>query len=136
MTTPERQLRLLQIACLLVVLASIKVSLMIHKVPRGTGLVQVVVVVLALASAVQGFTLQNKIVKGRSQRRTKSSTPFTRWRAGNLVRLAFATAVGLWGLVLRENGGEVWLVDALFALSFLLLAIWQPGPVPDASTAQ
>lgn len=133
MTTSERQLRLLQIGCILVILASIKVSLMIHRVPRGRGLVQGVVIVLALSSAVQGFTLQRKIVNGQSQRRSKSSTPFGRWKAGNLVRLAFATAVGLWGLVLRENGGPLWLVDGLFALGVILLLIWSPGVGPDPS---
>ena len=133
--SPERQLRILQIACIVVLLTAITVSLMVQGTTHGSALIQGIVSVLALSSAVQGFTAQRQIVKGPSpsQPRSRLSTPFSRWRAGNLVRLASATAVGLWALILSENGGPALLVNALFVVGMLLLLIWRPGASPDST---
>jgi len=49
------------------------------------------------------------------------------------VRLASATAVGLWALILSESGGSALLVNALFAFGMLLLLIWMPGGSPDST---
>lgn len=135
MSKPENQLRLVQAACVVVVLTSIRVSLRIQKTPHGISTVQWLVIALAIGSAVSGFTLQRQIVKGpvRPQRRSKTLTPFTRWKAGNLVRLACATSVGLWALVLNEYGGPAWLVNSFFAIGLLLLLIWRPGASPAAT---
>ncbi len=133
--SPGRQLRILQIACFAVLLTTIMVSLMVQGTTHGSALIQGIVIVLALSSAVQGFTVQRQIVKGPSPSRPRSrlSTPFSRWRAGNLVRLASATAVGLWALILSENGGRALVVNALFAVGMLLLLIWMPGATPDST---
>jgi FtsH-binding integral membrane protein len=132
---PEIQLRLVQAACVVMVLASIGVSLGVQRTPHGIMSVHWLMIVLAIWSAVSGFTLQRRIVNGpdRSQRRPKKSTPFTRWRAGNLARLSSAMSVGLWGLVLCEFGGPAWLVNTFFAIGLLLLLIWRPGASPAAT---
>jgi hypothetical protein len=49
------------------------------------------------------------------------------------VRLASATSVGLWALILSENGGRAFAVNALFAVGMLLLLIWMPGATPDST---
>jgi hypothetical protein len=49
------------------------------------------------------------------------------------VRLASATAVGLWALILSESGGSALLVNALFAFGIRLLLIWTPGASPDST---
>jgi hypothetical protein len=135
MSTPERQLRLVQVACILVVLTCLKVAMGVEISPGEITWVQWVVMAVALWAAVSGFTLQRQIVRhsDRPSRRPTRSTPFTRWRAGNLVRLACATSVALWGLILRENGGRMWIVNTLFGLGSLLLLIWRPGVSPEQS---
>lgn len=84
---------------------------------------------MALACAVQGFTLQRRIMRPKNPSRQRS-TPFKRWKAGNIARLAFATAVGLYGLLLSEFGGPLWQVDSLFVIALVLLLTWKPGKIP------
>jgi hypothetical protein len=136
MSKPETQLRFVQIACIMTVLVSIVVSLDLRKTPHGITSVHWIVIVLAIWSAVSGFRLQRKIVNDpvRSQQRSRTSTPFTRWRAGNLMRLASATSVGLWALVLCVYGGPAWVVNIFFALGLLLLLIWRPGTSPTPTS--
>ena len=85
-----------------------------------------------------GFLLQRQIIgySGKSRRLSTRSTPLTRWSVGNLVRLASANSVALWGLVLRESGGPAWLAYILFAMGGLLLLIWKPGTSPQQSSEQ
>jgi len=133
MSTPERQLRLVQVACLLFVAVCIFVR---HLVKRETQSAitptQWLVIVAAIWSAVSGFTGQRRIVSARtrSQRASRRSTPFSRWRAGHLMRLWTATIVALWALVLHEIGGPSRLVDTFFAVGLLLLLVWRPGASP------
>lgn len=130
MSKPERQLRLLQIGCIVVVLASFRLALRVQGTTHGSPIVRWIFVVLALVCIVQGFTLQQRIVRPRNSSRVRS-TPFTRWRAGNIARLMFATAVGLYGLVLSQYGGPPWLVNSLFAIGLFLLLVWKPGISPN-----
>ena len=57
----ERQLRFVQIACVLVVVMSIRISLMVQGTTHGSSLIQWTVIVLAFSCALQGFTLQRRI---------------------------------------------------------------------------
>jgi len=106
MSTPERQLRLVQVACLLFVAVCIFVR---HLVKRETQSAitptQWLVIVAAIWAAVSGFTGQRRIVSARtrSQRASRRSRPFSRLRAGHLMRLWTATTVALWALVLRNR---------------------------------
>jgi hypothetical protein len=99
---PERQLRIVQVGCALVLLECFRVARTI-RVTQTSTLVQWIVIALALWCASNGFLVQRLIVRGSKGRRRRSatSTPFTRWRAGNFARLAFGTSVGLYGLILR-----------------------------------
>jgi len=58
------------------------------------------------------------------------STPAKRWIVANIVRIAFAVAVSLYGMILHFNGGPKSLVVILIALGLVLLLIWRPGPIP------
>lgn len=60
------------------------------------------------------------------------STSLTRWRAGHMVRLFSATAVGMWALLLSIFNAPLWTADLLFALGILLLLIWRPDAAPRA----
>jgi hypothetical protein len=136
MSKPERQLRLLQVGCILLVAVCIFVVYVgWHNKTRAITVGQWLVIVATIWSAVSGFTIQRRIVRGarRSQRLSGKSTPFTRWRAGNFMRLSSGVSVGLWAFVLYMIGGPSWLVNVFFAIGLLLLLIWQPGASP-AST--
>jgi len=132
MNTPERQLRIMQVVCVLFLLASIRLGLKVQGTTHGSKAVQWVFIVLALVCALQEFTLQRRIVSPRlTRKRPARSTPFTRWKRGNVARLAFATSVGLYGLCLSEFGGAAWQVDGLFGLGMILLLVWKPGAKPN-----
>jgi len=108
MSKPERQLRLMQVGCILLVAACIFVSYVgWQKKTRVINAGQWLVIVATIWSAVSGCTIQRRIVRGasRSQRLSGRSTPFTRWRAGNFVRLWGGMSVGLWAFVLHMIGG-------------------------------
>ena len=91
----------------------------------------------AIWSAIVGFTLQRKVNRTakRPQRAGSKSTPFTRWKAGHLMRLASATLVANWGLLLYYFQGPLWVVDTVFAAALILLIAWKPGTSPDNKIA-
>src|SRR5882762_794026 len=132
MTAPERQPRLVQIGCILLVAACIAVRYMDNHEARGAiTIAQAAVILAAVWSGISGFTMQRRFQEIRIAPSSKS-TPFSRWRAGHLVRLWSATAVGGWGLVLYNVGGPSWLVGSFFAVALLLLLIWKPVAKPGA----
>jgi len=138
MNTPMRHLRLMQVGCILLVLACIWVSrLGKHESQGGITAVHWVVTGAALWSAVSGFTLQRKLSRTpKSQRVSNTSTPASRWKAGHVLRLASAAAVAMWALYLSELGGPPVLVNALFAIGVVLLLIWKPGAIPASTQTQ
>lgn len=129
--SPVARLRLVQIGCIAMVLACMSLTYMRRnpvEVPLTTR--HWVVIVAAIWSAVSGFTLQRRFVHRRPLRSAKS-TPFTRWRAGNIARLWTAMNVGLAAVLLSDWGGQHLVVNALFAIGLVLLLFWSPGIVPD-----
>jgi membrane protein implicated in regulation of membrane protease activity len=133
MSSPERQLRLVQ--CGLIVY--IVVCFFVKRIGRlethdALSPIQWLIILAAIWSAISGFTVQRRInrTRSRSQTQPRRSTPVSRWRAGQLVRLMSATAVGLWGLLLHYTGGPEWLVNIFLGLAMLLLMIWRPGVTP------
>jgi hypothetical protein len=137
MGSPERQLRIVQVACALSLGACV---LLIHfghgksGAQSGMNLKQFLVIVAAIWSAVFGFTLQRRIVgaPSRYQANLERATPFSRWKTGHIARLWSATSVSMWGLILYEIRGSSWIVDSLFAGGLILLAAWKPGESPPA----
>lgn len=134
-----RQLRIVQIACILLVLSCVVLTV---RKPTNHGEatpVHWLITVAAIYCAVSGFTVQRKLVTGPTRSQIKGrSTPLSRWRAGHLMRLVTAASVSLWGAVLSIYGGPSWLVDFLLALGLLLLVVWSPGtnPIPTQPVPQ
>lgn len=142
METPELQLRLFQGGCLLflaacIVLLHLGVLGSLEPAGRELKLRQLLMLVGAIWSAIVGFTLQRKVNRTakRPQRAGSKSTPFTRWKAGHLMRLASATLVANWGLLLYYFQGPLWVVDTVFAAALILLIAWKPGTSPDNKIA-
>lgn len=137
MANPELQLRLVQGGCVLFLVLCI---LLLHlgllgslePAGREIKLLQLLMIVGAVWSAVVGFTFQRKLSRISKSRRVGSkSTPFTRWKAGHIMRLASATSVGNWGLALYYFHGPLWLVDTALAVSLILLIAWKPSLAPE-----
>lgn len=135
MLTTERQFRAIQIFCIVIVFTCIRVAMEVSCTSGEITRFQWVVIAFGLWAIPSGFLLQRQIVGHSDKRRRRStrSTPLSRWRAGNLVRLATANSVALWGLVLREIGGPARLAYMFFAVGGLLLLIWKPGTSPERS---
>ena|SRR5580693_3178024 len=104
MGKPERQLRLFQggsilflVVCIFLLYFGVLGSL--EPDGRRMNFIQFLVIVGAIWSAVVGFTFQRRMTRSttRLQRPTAKSTPFTRWRAGHVMRLGSATSVGMCG---------------------------------------
>jgi len=142
MDKPALQLRLVQGGCLLFIVLCV---LLLHfgllgslePAGREIKLVQFLMIAAAIWAASVGFTLQGKLSRTakRPQRPGSKSTPFTRWKAGHLMRLASATSVGTWGLGLYYFNGPLWVVDTVLAVALVLLIAWKPDPAPDDSVA-
>jgi len=125
------RLRLAQLACILILFECVRLGRSMRREWNGTFTVaDWFFIVAAVWSGVSSFTIQRRIVS-RPKKYYSTSTPFTRWRAGNIARLWLATAVGLYGFCLKVVAGPPLVTNALFALGLLLLLVWSPGPEPD-----
>jgi len=138
MGKPEFQLRLFQGGCLLFLVGSI---LLLHfgalgslePAGRELKLTQFLMLVGAIWSAAGGFTFQRKLsrIATKPRRSGTKSTQFTRWKAGNVARLATATSVGTWGIALYYFRSPLWVVDMVLAVGLVLLLAWRPGTSPS-----
>ena len=130
MVPAARVLRFVQLACIVLVLASAVISILGRQLTSSalTGR-HWLVLAAACYSAVSGFTMQRRIVRRKSN--SASSTPLTRWRAGHLIRLMSATTAGISGLLFFELAGPIQLVYVLLAAGLLLLLSWTPGSPPS-----
>jgi hypothetical protein len=125
------QLRLIQIGCIILVVACGIAAYFANDNSRTLWIAyQLLIGVAAFWSAVGGFTVERKLRAKQPNGGQRASTPFTRWRTANIVRLWSAASVGLWGLVLVELGGSRAIAFVLLAVSVLLLVLWNPGVVP------
>lgn len=127
------RLRLVQLACILLVLACIG---LVHWRPERVEVPLTVrhwiVIAVAIGTGISGFTAQRRLAK--RQARSVRSTLVSRWKAGHLLRLWTAMNVGLWAVILSDWGGPHFAVDGFFAISLALLVFWSPGPVPEAAS--
>lgn len=141
MRKPELQLRLVQGGCLLFLVVC---TLLLHigalgslePAGRELKLTQLLMIVGAIWSAVVGFTFQRKLARSgaRPRRAGSKSTPFTRWKAGHVMRLASATSVGNWGLALYYFHAPLRVVDTVLAAALVLLVAWKPDTGPHNQT--
>jgi hypothetical protein len=143
MERPERRLRLVQASCILFIVLCL---LLLHfgalgslePAGREIKLVQFLMIVGAIWSAIVGFTFQRKVNRTatRPRRPSAKSTPLSRWMVGHFMRLASGTSVGMWGLALYYFRASLWLVNTTLGAGLALLLIWKPGASPDIAIAK
>src|SRR5215475_2156261 len=99
MAKPQRQLRLIQIACIVLLGGCIVLAYVSARdnpqAPTHLNFEQYTIILLALWSGIGGFTVQRKVQRRQATFSKSKSTPFTRWRVGHIIRLWSSTAVGL-----------------------------------------
>lgn len=129
-----RQLRIVQIACILLALSASVLVAGLGKSRSQNAITPIhwLIILAAIYTAASAFTLQKKLTKGpvQSQQEKDSSTVYRRWRAGHIVRLSFPVSVVMWGAVLSTTGGPLWMAYFLCGLGVFLLLIWSPGTGP------
>ena len=108
MLTTERHFRVMQVFCILLVLTCFQVALRVDKTSPEITPIQWLLIGMGVWAIPSGFFLERQVLRDpdRARRRSTRSSPLSRWRAGNLVRVMSATALACWGLVFRENGGR------------------------------
>lgn len=133
MLTNVRHFNAVKMFCILAVIASTRVMLKVNKPSAGITLVQWIVIAIGVWAIPSGFLIERQILgkTNKSSGQHSRSTPLSRWRASNLARAMSATSVALWGLILRENGGPVWLAYSFLGIGGLLLLIWRPTGSPQ-----
>jgi hypothetical protein len=136
---PVRTLRIFQIVGIVFTLLLFEI---IYTLPANSGDATITplkwgLVLFALLSAVFGFTLQRRIQRTPANPQLAvKSTPVKRWMVGNVIRIAYAISVSLYGILLHFLGGPERLAAALVALGLVLLLFWSPGEVPQESDRQ
>ncbi len=131
--TQGRKIRIYQLICIAYALFCffIVFDLSVPSNPGPMSPIQWIAIFGALFCAVDGFYMQKRILRGpRNPSTVSKSTPGGRWILGNVVRLAFATGVCCWALVLHFSGGPEWLAGSLIGLGLVLLAALRPGSCP------
>ena len=92
---------------------------------------------LALWGASAGFRLRHRLIT-LSERLVAqdASNPkaLKKWEAGNVIGLAVAESVAVWGLVVRMVlGGALWQASLFYAAGLFLLLLWTPRMPATAS---
>jgi hypothetical protein len=89
-----------------------------------------VVAALALWVALGGFRFRRRLLNLSSRELARDSSSLKalkHWEVGNVIELAMAEGVVLWGLVLRMVlGGALWQASFFYAVGLGLLLLWTP----------
>jgi hypothetical protein len=85
---------------------------------------------LAVWTAFGGFRLRRRII-GRSEKALAKNASDTKalkqWEAGQIIGLAFAEAIVLWGVVLRVVlSCALWQTSLFYAAGLFLQLLWTP----------
>jgi hypothetical protein len=94
---------------------------------------------LAVVCVLEGFHLRRRILRPSAEalaRNTDDPAALRRWHAWQLMCLAMAATVAMYGLVVRMVfGGSLWQALLFYSVSLSLLLLWTPRmPAAVAST--
>ncbi len=132
---PALQIRIIQFVLIASALSLIPLIRMQSQPTHSvSATLQLIIVLVAASSAESGFIVQRSLLRARG--RSNASTPLTRWRAGQIIRLATAFSVILYALVLRILGGSSKLVGLLYVSGLVLLLILRPVALPTETESQ
>ena len=103
-----------------------------HRAPGTSGwtLRHWFVIGLALWGVSAGFRLRHRLISVSARLLAQDSSNLNglkKWQAGNVIGLAVAESVALWGLVVRMVvGGALWQASLFYAASLFLMLLWTP----------
>ena len=126
-----RKLRLFQFA----MIAAVPILAGVAEIARHPGsnswtLWHWVIAAVALSSVFSGSNLRRQMLaRAATALARDASDPkaLKQWEAGQMVGLAFAENVALWGLLVRVVlGGALWQASLFYSLSLILLLYWSP----------
>ncbi len=132
--TQVRKLRIAQIIFIVFVLSLFRFVQVLPAALGGEGMTPAkwTILVASLYCAAAGLFMKKRLLHPPKNRRAAArSTPAKRWMAANVVQLAYAVSVGLWGLVFHFEGGPDSVANSLIGLGLILLLVWRPGILPE-----
>lgn len=93
---------------------------------------------LALWAALGGFRIRPRLIRRAEEALAKdASNPkaLRQWQAGQILGMAFAEAIVLYGVVVRMVlDGALWQASLFYAVGLLLMLLWTPRmPTTPAS---
>jgi hypothetical protein len=86
---------------------------------------------LALVCILEGRYLRYRLISQAGELLVKypdNPQALRRWEAGQLIGLAMAATVGLYGLVERLFGASLWQALLFYSVGLFLLLLWTPRP--------
>jgi formate-dependent nitrite reductase membrane component NrfD len=97
--------------------------------PKSTSVIYMAIAVMAVAVVVISFVFRIRMV-GSSEEKLRldatDATALARWRAGNVVTLALAESVVLYGLVLRFVGATTAQAVPFYLAGIAMLLLFTP----------
>jgi len=129
MLTSIRHLRIVHVVGIVTVLVCFHVASEVHSTSAEIIPFQWALIAMMVWAAGSGFLLERAILVHRKPRVPRFA-PIVRWRWAHLSRISTAVSVACWGVIFRETGGPAFIAYIAFALSLMLLLIWQPTPPP------
>ncbi len=92
----------------------------------------------ALWAVWGGFRFRRRMVNRSKSTLAKDASDLRaakQWQAGQLVALAAAENIALWGLLIRAAvGGALWQASLFYAVSLALLLLWTPRLPTEVAT--
>src|SRR5215467_5981470 len=116
-------LRVVQLVCVLFVgfIAALMTYVGANRRHERMTATNVVILLMALYAGVSSFTFPKWLNKRRIRPVQSRSTPYSRWRAGHIVRLNLSTTMAIWAMLLKSTGGPGWMAYGLCGLAIALL---------------
>jgi F0F1-type ATP synthase membrane subunit c/vacuolar-type H+-ATPase subunit K len=88
------------------------------------------VAALALSAVLWGASMRGRVIVSSEKALARDACDpkaLRRWESGQILGMAFAESIVLWGLVVRTVlGGALWQASVFYAAGFILLLFWTP----------
>jgi hypothetical protein len=134
------KMRLFQFAMIASVLMFVRMGEMFrHPGSSGWTLWHWVVAGIAIGTVYAGSTIRRRVLARAEMTLVKDASDLKalrQWESGQVLGMAFAESLGLWGLDVRlVLGGALWQASLFYSAGLILLLVWTPR-LPNELTAR